>query len=186
MESPKGNGPDLEPEEEGTAAEPEIVEEAQTGLENALKARDAAQKDLLYLKAEFDNYRKRILRDQEQAIKFGNEKVITEILPVVDLLERALNAAKPLQSRAEDKEANNFVTGIEMTYRQLVNVLGKIGVEFIGNAGEKFDPIRHEAISQRESTEDEPGTVLDVLQKGCLLQGRLLKPAQVVVATKSE
>ena len=188
MESPKnndGNGPDDAPEEENAASEPEIATD-QSELENALKARDEAQKDLLYLKAEFDNFRKRILREQEQSIKYANEKLIAQILPVADLLERALGAAKPLQSRAEDKEANNFVAGIEMTYRQLINVLTKIGVEFIGTVGEKFDPIRHEAISQRESADDEPGTVLDVLEKGCLLQGRLLKPAKVVVATKNE
>lgn len=163
---------------------PEANTREASELEAARTSESDAKKALLYLKAEFDNYKKRILREQEQEIKFANEKLIGELLPVVDLLERALGAGTSLQARKEDKEAANFVTGVSLTHRELINVLGRLGVEFIGNVGEKFDPVRHEAITQRPSAEHDEGTVLEVLQKGCLLKGRLLQPAKVVVAAQ--
>ena len=153
-------------------------------LDETHKAKEAALKELLYLRADFDNYKKRILREQDQMVKFANEKFISDLLPVADLFDRALQHAEALKSRKEDKEAQNFVAGIEITQKELTNLLNRFGVEFIGAPGDKFDPARHEAISQREEKGKESGTVLDVLQRGCLLHGRLLTPARVVVAEK--
>lgn len=153
-------------------------------LDEARKAREEAQKEILYLRAEFENTRKRMQRDQETAIKFANEKFMSELLNVTDMLDRALSFSGPLKAREADKEAKDFVSGIEILQKELNQLLGRFGVEFIGAPGEKFDPLRHEAISQRESSEAEPDTVLEVLQKGSLLNGRLLKPAKVVVAVK--
>ena len=141
-------------------------------LETAKKARDDAQKELLYARAEFENTKRRLLREQEQAIKFANEKFISELLPVADLLERGL----------AHKESKDFITGVEITLAELNQLLSRFGVEFIGVAGEKFDPARHEAVSQREASPEQQGTVLEVFQRGSLYNGRLLKPAKVVVA----
>jgi len=172
-ENNPGNGDDNETEKEGASL---------SDLEVARKAKEDSLKELLYARAEFDNYKKRILREQDQAVKFANEKLISDLIPVADLFERALQHTASLKSRGEDKEVSNFVMGIEMTHKELTNVLGRFGVEFTGTAGEKFDPNCHEAIAQRPDPSAEAGTVLEVFQRGCLYQGRLLKPARVVVA----
>jgi len=147
---------------------------------------EAAQKEMLYLRAEMENYKRRMLKEQEQAIRFANEKLIKDLLGIADYFDLAFAHAKPIKARTGDPELTNFVSGIEMTQRELVQLLGRFGVEFIGTVGEKFDPVRHEAISQKESATEDAGTVLEVLQKGSLLHGRLLKPARVVVAKKHE
>jgi molecular chaperone GrpE len=146
------------------------------------------QKELLYLRAEFDNYKKRMLRDQEQAIRFANEKLIKDLIGVIDHLERGVSHGKDLQTKGQtsEKDFSNFVNGVEMTQRELSQLLARFGVEFIGNPGEPFDPAKHEAISQQECPPEKDNTVLHVLQKGCLLHGRLLAPAKVVVAKSSK
>lgn len=147
----------------------------------ALKAVEIAQKEILYIRAEFDNYKKRILKEQEQAIRFANKNLIAELLNVVDFFDRALSHAEKLKTR-NDGELSNFVSGVEMTRHELVQLLGRFGVEFVGEVGEKFDPEKHEAISQQVVHDKDADTVIEVLQKGCLLQGKLLKPARVVVS----
>jgi molecular chaperone GrpE len=142
---------------------------------------DKARSDLLYLRAEFENYRKRMQRDQEQSVRFANEKFIRDLLPTVDLLDRALKHAEKL-SPDQSSSLKSFVDGIGLTNQQLGQTLERFGVELIGIAGEKFDPQRHEAISKAESAGDNIGMVVEVLHRGCLLHGRLLEPAKVVVA----
>lgn len=163
---------ELDPQAEGNAA-PDIG--LLTGQIQTLK------NELLYQRADFENYKKRSAKEQEQAIRFSNERLIRELLTVLDLLERGLEHGQRLVKKPEaDKEVANFVSGIEMTHRELVQVLGRFSVELIGTVGERFDPNRHEAVSQVESDAAED-TVMQVLQKGCLLHGRLLSPARVVV-----
>lgn len=152
--------------------------------EELKKVREEAQKELLYLRADFENTRRRLQRDQETAIKFANEKLISEFLNVTDLLDRALSYSGSLKARNDDKEAKDFVSGIEILQKELHLLLGRFGVEFIGMPGEKFDPLKHEAISQREAPHENQDSIVEVLQKGSLLNGRLLKPAKVVVAIK--
>lgn len=147
------------------------------GVQNEI---DKLQKELLYLRAEFDNSKKRLLKEQEQAIKYGNEKIIRDLLGPLDLLERALTHGKKLTEKA-DAEVVNFYNGIQMTHRELIQVLTRLGVEFVGNENERFDPNRHEAISQVEGEQYTEDTVIQVFQKGCLLHGRLLSPARVAV-----
>jgi molecular chaperone GrpE len=157
--------------------------------EKAASEKDALQNEILYLRAEFDNYKKRILREQDLSIKFGNEKLIRELLGIVDLLERGLTHGKDLVGKAAGNHAEDlklFLSGIEMTGKELSQLLTRFGVEFIGSVGEKFDPSKHEAISQVEAETEKIGTVIQVAQKGCSLHGRLLTPAKVVVGkTKS-
>ena len=141
---------------------------------------EKARKEMLYLRADFENSRKRMAKEQEQSIRFGQEKLIKELLHVVDIFERALVHAAPLKAK-DDKELNGFVTGIEMTHAEFVQLLTRSGVELVGQVGEKFDPVKHEAISDRPAMSGEEGTVVEVLEKGSLLHGRLLKPAKVIV-----
>lgn len=167
---------DANPETEETA-QPENVVDAKE-LENA-----RLQKELLYQRAEFDNFRKRILREQEQAIKFGQERFVREMLPVVDLLERATAHGNKIDAKgtAVEKEFASFLQGIQMTHRELLTQLGKVGVEFLGSEGDDFNPNLHEALSQREAPAASDGKIVEVLARGSALHGRTLVPAKVVV-----
>ncbi len=131
---------------------------------------------LAYLAAEFDNYRKRVAREQEAIVAFGNERILHAILPFLDNLERAMS-----QSPA-DETATALLSGVQITYDQMIAELRKFGVEQIAAIGEPFDPTLHEAIAKVCYEEKPEGTVLAESRKGYLLNGRLLRPAQVTVA----
>lgn len=126
--------------------------------------------------AELDNIRKRTSRDIENAHKFALERFINELLPVVDSMELGINASQS----AEDIEG--LREGMDLTLKKLFDCLGKFGVKTIDPAGEKFDPEWHEAVSMQELEGSEPGQVVTVMQKGYELNGRLVRPAMVVVA----
>jgi len=126
--------------------------------------------------AELDNVRKRAARDVEHAHKFGLEKFVREILGVRDNLEMGIAAAP------DDDALKAYVDGGKMTLRSLDQVLEKFGVEEIDPTGERFDPERHEAMGARPVEGAESGSVLDVVQKGYALNGRLLRAARVFVA----
>ena len=130
------------------------------------------------LHAEFDNFKKRITKDKEEAIRFANQTLIQEILPFVDNLERSLEHAH------EAKNIDALKEGIEMTIRHFLKVLEKYGLEPIKAEGEPFDPNIHEAIMQVETDEVEPDKVVQELQKGYKLHGRVIRPATVTVSKK--
>ena len=127
--------------------------------------------------AELENVRKRAARDVENAHKFALERFATDMLSVCDSLEMALAAE-------EDASIESLKAGSEATLKQLVAVMQRFGVEEVDPEGEPFDPMVHEAMTMQPSADVEPGTVLTVFQKGYLLNGRLLRPARVVVASE--
>ena len=133
----------------------------------------ALEDRLLRLAAEFDNFKKRTARDREQYVALANERLIGELLPILDDLERALVAA------AEHEEAQ-LEEGVRLVHRSLAGVLERQGVKAIEADG-KFDPHVHEALLSQPS-EAEEGSVLDVVQKGYRLGDRVVRPARVVVA----
>lgn len=139
---------------------------------------EAQQKQELYLRAmaEMDNLRKRQQREKEDLTKFCNENILREILPVIDNLERAIEHA------GEQAEVNGLLEGVEMTLNQFNSVLKKFGVETISAKGERFNPDHHQAMGQLETHEVEANHVVQELQKGYLLNNRLLRPAMVMVA----
>lgn len=132
---------------------------------------------LLRARAEMDNLRKRNARDLEQARKFALERFIKDLLPVLDSLEQGLEAAR------EQGGSEKLVEGTELTLKMFAKVLSEHGVEEVDPQGEKFDPDVHEAMTMQPSREHEPETVMMVLQKGYVLNGRLVRPARVVVAS---
>ncbi len=136
------------------------------------------------LQAEFENYKKRIIKEQSQFLEFASRNLIGEFLPVLDNFERAIEAGLPRQRRGECNQ-DGFLKGIELVYAQFKKVLEKEGLQAIDPLGKHFDPHEHEAMMQVESDEHEEGTVVGVLQKGYLLKGRLIRPAIVKVARKS-
>ncbi|SHF30502.1 molecular chaperone GrpE [Modicisalibacter ilicicola DSM 19980] len=145
-------------------------------LEQSLaEAKDQA----LRAAAEAQNVRRRADQDVEKARKFALEKFVKELLPVVDSLEKALDAMNEGASEAHRE-------GVSMTLKLQLDVLAKFGVEAVDPAGEPFDPQYHEAMTMVPSGEVEPNTVMDVVQKGYLLNGRLVRPAMVVVSKSAE
>ena len=126
--------------------------------------------------AELDNIRKRTSRDIENAHKYALERFVNELLPVVDSMELGINASQS----AEDIES--LREGMDLTLKMLFDCMSKFGVKTIDPAGEKFDPEWHEAVSMQELEGSEPGQVVTVMQKGYELNGRLVRPAMVVVA----
>ena len=164
----------------------EIPTELQEELENTTGSTgelEAAQEEArsnkeLYLRslAEMDNLRKRTIREKEDIAKFSNENILREILPVIDNLERAIEHA------TSQEDSAGLLEGVEMTLSQFNNVMQKFGVESISSPGELFDPAHHQAVGQLETDEVPPNHVAKELQKGYLLNNRLLRPAMVMVA----
>ena len=144
------------------------------------KERESAEAKERYLRlyAEFDNYKKRAQRDQLDYTKFAAEKVIKELLPVVDNLERAVAHARSVKADA------SIVDGLGLIVRQFLDALGKSGCEPIEVVGKPFDPAFHQALAQVESSEHEPDTVVEEAQRGYLLHGRILRPSLVIVSKK--
>jgi molecular chaperone GrpE len=131
----------------------------------------------LRIAAEIENVRKRSARDVEHAHKFALERFGAELLPVRDALELGIESS-------EGASIESLLEGSKATLKQLATVMERFGIEVVDPAGEPFDPERHEAISVQASADAEPGSVLTVVQKGYLLNGRLLRPALVIVAEK--
>ena len=132
------------------------------------------------LNADFENFKKRAARERLEAIKFANEGLVLKLLPVADNFEMALAAAR----NAGEGNTKSLETGVAMIQQQLRNVLAEAGLEEVDATGQDFDPTLHEAVSQQESTDVPEGHVLQQLRKGYRFQGKLLRPATVVVAKK--
>ena len=132
-----------------------------------------AQAQVLYVKAEGENIRKRSFEDIDKARKFALEKFSGELLSVKDSLDAALTI--------ENANVDSYKNVVELTQKQLINVFEKFGIHEIKALGEKFDPNQHQAISMVES-EEEPNKILTVLQKGYLLNERVIRPALVTVS----
>lgn len=147
-------------------------------LEQAEAERDRLKDQLLRVAADFDNFRKRTKKDIEHAERRAKEDVLREILPVIDNLERAVQAAQGATDVA------SVVTGIEMVLKGFEDASGRIGLEKISSLGQRFDPTVHDAFQQQESAEHPPGTILAEYQPGYRLGDRLLRPAMVVVSKK--
>jgi molecular chaperone GrpE len=157
---------DLEAELEGLSQE---LEKVSAELE---ETKDRFLRGL----ADFDNYKKRVTREREQLVRCANEDLIKRMLEVVDNLERALAAA----SETEDLEG--FKKGVELIYKHLREVLTKEGLCPIACLGEAFDPNFHEAVMALEKEGEEPEKIIEEIQKGYTLDGRVIRPSKVVVS----
>ena len=155
------------------AQEEEEIVEAVDALAAVTRERDDYLDDLQRLKAEFDNYRKRAARDQQSLVARAHERLVKELLPVRDDLGRAREAA-------EQHEEAKLEDGVRLVHRQLSDVLTKEGLTEIETDG-AFDPHVHEALLAQPS-DAEPGTVIEVLQKGYRLGDHVLRPARVIIA----
>ena len=151
-------------------------------LEDALKVEKAKSEDLFrrlqYLQADFENYRRRAEKEMSDAKRFGNERLLSDLLTVKDELELAYARAD------ETKENSVIIDGVGMTLRRLQNLLTKEGVEKVPGVGSKFNPDYHEAALRVPSDRDE-GTVVEEVRPGYLLKGRVLRASIVKVAEKA-
>lgn len=155
-----------------------------TELEAALKkAQEEAQENydrLLRTSADFENYKKRVVKEKSDLIRYGNEELIKALLPVIDNLERALEHA------ASEGTQEGIRDGVEMTLQQFLGILQRFGVTPIAAERERFDPTKHEAVMEQVTGEHDPGHVVSELERGYLLNDRLVRPAKVVVAKAHE
>lgn len=179
QESEEGKTTRGEAETTAVAASSEL--EARIGrLEAELKERvaevEALNDRLLRLHAEFENYKKRMVRERSEFVKFANEALILEFLPVLDSLERALATARSAG------EAQAVAEGLEIILRLFQATLEKVGVKVIEALEREFDPNLHQAVAQVESPDGRDNIVMEEVRKGYLLEGRLLRPSMVKVS----
>ena len=148
----------------------------------ALEAELAALRDRhVRLQADFENFRRRALRERAEALEFGHQNLVKDLVPTVDNLGRAIEHAR--QSGGGDFAG--FLQGVELVLRELVAVLAKHGVARVSPEGEPFDPSLHEAMAQLEDDTKATGTVVQVLEPGYSLRDRLIRPARVIVSKRS-
>lgn len=157
----------------GTAA----VEAAANSEVEELKAQvEKYKNDYLYLRAEFDNYRRNVIKERSDLVKYGSERLVVDVLGVLDNFERALEVKPNSENLA------TYSKGIEMTQAELKSVLQKYGVTEVPSKGQPFDPAVHEALSSEETTEVKPGFVSRVFKKPYKLHDKIVRPGQVIVA----
>ena len=160
---------------QGQAPEPTDTDAALLAeLETLRNELDQLRATTLLERADLENQRKRMGRDVEQLRKFANERLLSDLLPVFDSLDAGLAAAGSEPSPLRD--------GLELTFKQLLKVATDNGLSLVDPTGEAFNPEYHQAISQAEAAGVAPGHVIQVFQKGYVLNERLLRPALVVVA----
>jgi len=205
-EKPEGREALEDEASEGSMAPSAELEEAMREAAEAVEAREGVRRDpvdrsaaaeelaaaqaeverlkdaQLRLQADFENHRKRALRDRQEAHKFGHENLVKDLLATVDNLERALEHAR--SSGSADFEA--MLQGVELVRREFLAALGKHGVTAVEADGERFDPEFHEAMAQEIDDSVPAGTVVKVFEKGYRIWDRLLRPARVVVSKSSE
>jgi len=172
------NATDPQPPDSG--AEPQAGSETDSAEARIAEAESRAERhreDLLRAAAEMDNVRKRAAREVDAARQYGVERFAGELLPVADSLALGLESAA-------GADAGAMREGQEATLRLLLKAFERAGLTQVDPAGQPFDPERHEAMAMRPSAEHPPHTVLQVVQRGWLLNGRLLRPARVIVSTE--
>ena len=156
---------------------PEIKKEDLDNLIQKASRVDEYYDKMLRVSADFDNYRKRMVRERHNTIKFANESLVVKLLPVLDNLEAALSA-----TNSNNITVDSLKTGVTMVLNQLKTILAEAGLEEINAINQPFDPIVHEAISEQETTDVPPGYVVSQIRKGYKFNSKLLRPATVVVA----
>ena len=181
---------DANPEEVSEAqAEGEAATEGEVSIESlsaalvvAEEAASAAKDQALRAMAEGENVKRRAAKDVENAHKFALDKFVADLLPVVDSLDKAVDAAAALAADAADGTADAFSEGVALSLKLALDTLKKHGVEQLNPLGEPFNPQQHEAMAMVPNPDAEPNSVMDVMQPGYELNGRLVRAAMVVVA----
>jgi molecular chaperone GrpE len=146
------------------------------GVAEAKAESEKLKNEMLYLRAEFENFKRQAIKERADLRKYGHERLVADLLNVLDIFETAL------ATELTPENAANFRKGIEMTSSELKNILQRHGVEEVPAKGKAFDPNFHEALSSQETDEVAPGTVTQVFKKPYKLHDRVVRPGQVVVS----
>jgi molecular chaperone GrpE len=170
--------PDAE-DAEGQPSAPEIAGDEAQRLADELNELEARNLRLL---ADYENFRKRALRERQEAARYGSQNLVKDLLSVVDNLERAIDHAR----QNEGGDLQSLLQGVELAQREFTGVLAKHHVVEIEAQGKPFNPALHEAMAQVDSDTVEPNTIVEVLEKGYQLHDRLVRPTRVVVARERE
>ncbi len=168
----QSEGSEATEQADAPAEEKSIEEQLADAIEETASLKDQMVRD----QAETQNIRKRMQTEVEKARKFALEKFAEDLLQVMDNLERAIENA------GEDEAVKGIVEGVELTRKSFVDIMAKYNVEQVDPHGEPFDPQLHEAMTMVPNPDMEPNSVMDVFQKGYVLNGRLIRPARVVVS----
>ncbi len=159
-------------------------EEDKTNIEDGAKELDGLKNELeeyksrfMRLSADFQNYKKRMEKERSDLYKFGSEKIVVDILPIIDNFERAIQA-----SENNGEESASFLDGVEMIFKQFIEMLNKHGVQEIESIEKEFDPNLHHAVMQEECEESESNMVTEVFQKGYTLNDKVIRPSMVKVS----
>lgn len=166
---------DLEEVDEQVAENVESEASQDTEIEQLKAELEEAQNGKLRLQADFDNYRKRVEREKQSLINYAVEGMVSELLPVIDNFERALEVK-------ETEDFEGFYQGVDMIKNQLIQALKNQGLEEIEALNKPFDPNYHNAVSQMESEEHDSDTVVQVFQKGYMIKDKVVRPSMVVVS----
>jgi molecular chaperone GrpE len=166
---------EIETEEEDEAQKQAKLDSLQAEIEAKENLIKEYSDRMLRLQADFDNFRRRTKQEKEEISVVVVQRLIGELLPVVDNMERAL--------ASDHGDGAALKAGIEMVYKQLMDTLAKNGMEVIKAAGEKFDPNFHQAVMREQSADAEEDTILDELQRGYLVGGKVIRPSMVKVAS---
>lgn len=163
--------------EPGTVESSEQAQAEETVDEKAVLQAQLEEEQNKYLRllADYDNFKRRTKKDQDLAKQFRSQSLLTDLLPVLDNFDRALAV------EAKSEESASLLKGLEMVKKSLIDAVTSEGLEEIKAVGEPFDPHFHQAVIQESDPDSEPGTVLQELQKGYTLNGRVLRPAMVKV-----
>lgn len=181
-ESETADTPETEERPETSEETSPVPEEGAPDLKTLLEQKDeelrAAKEKYLRAYAELENYKKRVARDHIEQLRYANEKIFKELLPILDNMDRALTHMKGASEPAP------WVEGVELTYKQCLDVLKKFGVTPITSLGELFDPSRHQAVTYFDTQDHPENHVAEELQKGFMYHDRILRPSMVAVARK--
>jgi molecular chaperone GrpE len=168
------------PEDEATESEEtpvaEVVEEGPSELEQAQQEAKDLRDEMLRMRADTENLRKRLQREKQDSVQFANERLIKQLIPIFENLDRAL--------KAPDTNVESLKEGVKLTSDQVLALFKKENVEPIKAVGEPFDPSIHEVLSQMESNDHDENTVIEEYSKGYRMNGRVLLPARVVTSKK--
>ena len=172
---------ELSSEAEKVEAKDSTTEEAEVNDEKVVDYIEPDYKEkYLYLAAEMDNMRKRLQLEKEGVVKFGQERILSDLIEVVDNFERVVQSLK----NDSDEKVKNIVIGINMVHKQFTDTLGNYGLEVIKTENQVFDPNLHEAISQEKREDLDDQVIISEVIKGYLLNGRVLRAAKVIVNIK--
>ena len=173
---PQPDGNETNPEQQAASAVLDDLEAIKGRAVQAEKERDQFLALLQRTRADFENYEKRVLRDHAQERRYMHGGLAKDLLPVLDNLDRAMQAAK------KAGEQGPLVQGVALVQSQLLDILKRHNVSPIAAEGQPFDPAHHEAIMQQPAPGKKPGTVLQVVEQGFMIHDRVLRPAKVIVA----